>query len=106
MPSQSTPNTRERLGRAIHSLHGLSCGDAFGERFFLHPEVAQSLIAQRAVPSPPWRYTDDTAMAVPLVESLEEFDEGREKRLAATFSRHYLSPPHPGLPTAMPAPLP
>jgi len=96
MPSQSTPNTRERLGRAIHSLHGLSCGDAFGERFFLHPEVAQSLIAQRAVPSPPWRYTDDTAMAVALVETLEEFDEVREKSLAETFARHYLADPHRG----------
>jgi ADP-ribosylglycohydrolase len=106
MSSQSTPNTRERLARAIHSLHGLSCGDAFGERFFLHPEVAQSLIAQRAVPSPPWRYTDDTAMAVALVESLEEFEEVREKSLAETFARHYLADPHRGYGPAMHGLLP
>jgi ADP-ribosylglycohydrolase len=94
------------MARAIHSLHGLSCGDAFGERFFLHPEVAQSLIAQRAVPSPPWRYTDDTAMAVALVESLEEFEEVREKSLAETFARHYLADPHRGYGPAMHGLLP
>ena len=59
-----SPNPNERLTRAIHSLQGLSCGDAFGERFFVHPDVAHSLIAHRAVPSGPWRYTDDTAMAI------------------------------------------
>ena len=89
------------MARAIHSLHGLSCGDAFGERFFLHPEVAQSLIAQRAVPSPPWRYTDDTAMAIAIVETLEELDEIREKFLAETFARHYLADPHRGYGQAM-----
>src|SRR5258708_20643718 len=106
MSSQSTPNTRERLARAIHSLHGLSCGDAFGERFFFHREAAQSLSAQRAVPSPPWRYTDDTAMAVALVESLKEFDEVREKSLAETFARHYLADPHRGYGPAMHGLLP
>jgi ADP-ribosylglycohydrolase len=83
--ARSTQNAHERLTRAIHSLPGLSCGDTFGERFFLHPEVAQSLIAQRAVPSPPWRYTDDTVMAIAVAETLEEFDEIQEASLAAKF---------------------
>ena len=104
--SQSTPNAKERLSRAIDSLHGLSCGDAFGERFFLHPEVAQPLIAQRAVPSPPWRYTDDTAMAIAIVETLEEFDEIQEKVLAETFARNYLADPHRGYGPAMHSLLP
>jgi ADP-ribosylglycohydrolase len=106
MSSQSTPNAKDRLARAIHSLHGLSCGDAFGERFFLHPEVAQSLIAQRAVPSPPWRYTDDTAMAIAIVETLEELDGIQEKSLAETFARHYLADPHRGYGPAMHSLLP
>jgi len=29
----------ERLTRACQSLEGLSCGDAFGERFFLPEEI-------------------------------------------------------------------
>jgi len=81
----------ERLARAVQSLHGLNCGDCFGERFFLHPEVAQSLIAQRAVPSKPWRYTDDTAMAISIVEILEELGEVDPNDLQRT-SADALSP--------------
>jgi len=106
MSSQSTPIAKERLARAIQSLHGLSCGDAFGERFFLHPKVAEALIAQRAVPSPPWRYTDDTVMAVAIVEILEELAEIREQSLAETFARHYLVDPHRGYGPAMHGLLP
>src|ERR1700722_274868 len=105
-PSQSTPNAKDRLSRAIDSLHGLSCGDAFGERFFLHPEVAQPLIAQRAAPSPPWRYTDDTAMAVAITEILEEHGEIRQESLAEIFGRNFLADPHRGYGPAMHGLLP
>jgi ADP-ribosylglycohydrolase len=98
---QTSNKARERLTRAIHSLHGLSCGDAFGERFFLHREVAQSLIAQRAVPSPPWRYTDDTVMAVAIAEILEEFGEIRQESLAENFARRYLADRQRGYGPAM-----
>ncbi len=87
--------------RAVHSLQGLSCGDAFGERFFRHPEVARSLIAQRAVPSRPWRYTDDTAMALAITEILEEFGEIQPERLAENFGRRFLADPHRGYGAAM-----
>src|SRR5262245_45014947 len=57
------PDSAEtRLARAMASLDGLSVGDAFGERFFLHPHVAQLIIGERGLPEPPWRYTDDTQM--------------------------------------------
>jgi ADP-ribosylglycohydrolase len=105
-PSQSAPNARERLTRAIHSLQGLSCGDAFGERFFLHPEVALSLIAQRAVPSKPWRYTDDTAMAIAIVEILEEFGEIHPEGLAQNFGKRFVADPHRGYGQAMHSLLP
>jgi len=105
-PSQSTPNAKDRLARAIHSLHGLSCGDAFGERFFLHPEVAQPLIAQRAIPSPPWRYTDDTAMAIAITETLEEFEEIQAERLAENFGKRFIADPHRGYGAAMHSLLP
>jgi ADP-ribosylglycohydrolase len=104
--SDSAPNATERLTRAIHSLQGLSCGDAFGERFFLHPEVAQSLIAQRAVPSKPWRYTDDTAMAIAIVEILEEFGEIHPEGLANNFGKRFIADPHRGYGHAMHSLLP
>lgn len=105
MPEPSH-HSRERLARAVHSLHGLSCGDAFGERFFLHPEVARPLIAQRAVPSPPWRYTDDTAMAIAIVETLEEHGEIRQDPLAESFGKNFLADPHRGYGAAMHTLLP
>jgi ADP-ribosylglycohydrolase len=101
-----SPNTTESLTRAIHSLNGLSCGDAFGERFFLHPDVAQSLIAQRAVPSKPWHYTDDTAMAISIVEILEEFGEIDAERLAENFGKRFITDPHRGYGPAMHSLLP
>jgi ADP-ribosylglycohydrolase len=103
---QLSKNTQDRLTRAIHSLHGLSCGDAFGERFFLHPEVARSLIAQRAVPSPPWRYTDDTAMAIAITEILEEHGEIRQESLAESFGRNFLADSQRGYGAAMHSLLP
>jgi ADP-ribosylglycohydrolase len=102
----SSKSSQERLTRAIHSLHGLSCGDAFGERFFLHPEVAQSLIGQRAIPSPPWHYTDDTVMAVAITETLEEFGEIHQHSLAANFGRRYIADPQRGYGAGMHTLLP
>lgn len=101
-----SPNANERLTRAIHSLQGLSCGDAFGERFFVHPDVAHSLITQRAVPSGPWRYTDDTAMAIAITETLEECGEIHPERMAENFGRRFIADPHRGYGPAMHSLLP
>jgi ADP-ribosylglycohydrolase len=98
---ESPMNAPERMMRAAHSLQGLSCGDAFGQRFFLHPEVAQSLIGQRALPSSPWRYTDDTAMAIAITEILEEHGEIRQESLAESFGRNFLADPQRGYGAAM-----
>jgi hypothetical protein len=62
----------KRIRRAAQSLEGLSCGDAFGERFFLPDAVAKSMIQERAVPAPPWFFTDDTVMALSILETLAE----------------------------------
>jgi ADP-ribosylglycohydrolase len=94
------------MTRAAHSLQGLSCGDAFGERFFLHPELARSLIVQRALPSSPWRYTDDTVMAIAIAEVLEELGEIHPESLAANFARLYMADPHRGYGPAMHGLLP
>jgi ADP-ribosylglycohydrolase len=84
------PDTAEtRLARALVSLDGLSVGDAFGERFFLHPHVAQLIIGERGLPEPPWRYTDDTQMALSIVETLRAHGEIEQTFLAKSFGKHY-----------------
>jgi ADP-ribosylglycohydrolase len=57
--------------RARHSLDGLSVGDAFGERFFGAPDAVLPRIEQRYLALAPWPYTDDTEMAISVVEMLE-----------------------------------
>jgi ADP-ribosylglycohydrolase len=78
-----------RLRRAVQSLEGLSCGDAFGERFFLPNSVAKSLIQQRGLPAPPWFFTDDTIMALSIVETLAEHREINQNHLAKSFAGRY-----------------
>ena len=78
-----------RLARARLSLDGLSTGDAFGERFFTWPERIALLLAQRTLPPAPWGYTDDTVMALSLVEVLTAAGEIDRDALAAAFARRY-----------------
>lgn len=66
---------QDRIFRARLSLEGLSVGDALGERFFGHPEAVARQIAERRLPDPAWRWTDDTLMACSVVEVLAK--EGR-----------------------------
>ncbi|MFN6568949.1 ADP-ribosylglycohydrolase family protein [Dendronalium sp. ChiSLP03b] len=78
-----------RLLCAQCSLEGLSVGDAFGERFFLHPNVVESLVAARAIPASPWYYTDDTQMALSIVAILREYGEINQDKLAESFAKQY-----------------
>lgn len=82
--TSDTPAARARL-----SLLGLSVGDAFGETFFANPDVVEGLIAQRALAAEPWHWTDDTAMAVSVVEHLERFGAIQQDELAAAFVKRY-----------------
>lgn len=79
----------KRLQQAAQSLEGLSCGDAFGERFFLPDAVATSLIQQRALPAPPWFFTDDTVMALSILETLAQHREINQDYLAKSFAERY-----------------
>ena len=79
----------KRIRRAAQSLEGLSCGDAFGERFFLPVAVAESMIQERAVPAPPWFFTDDTVMALSILETLAEHREINPDSLAISFAGRY-----------------
>ena len=80
----------ERLGRALLSLEGLSVGDAFGGKFFAPPGPG------RAVPPPVWRYSDDTEMALAIVEILEIHGRIDREKLARSFARRYEADPYRG----------
>ena len=79
----------ERLARARVSLEGLSVGDAFGENFFIRPELVYSMVRERAVPKPPWYFTDDTNMALSIFANLREYGTIRQDELAGSFAEHY-----------------
>jgi ADP-ribosylglycohydrolase len=81
---------------AMLSLSGLSVGDAFGERFFVHPNLAERLIAERAVPRAPWTTTDDTEMALGIVEVLDNHGRIDQDALAVVFARRYEAAPNRG----------
>ncbi len=79
------------MARAWKSLEGLSVGDAFGQCFFVNAAVLESLIEQRAIPKSPWNCTDDTVMALSVVETLERFGHIEQDALAELFGLRYLA---------------
>ena len=86
----------ENLARAQRSLDGLSVGDAFGERFFVRGDVLLQMIEARAVPRAPWRYTDDTEMALAIFDVLSRHGRIDQDELALAFGRRYAIDPHRG----------
>lgn len=92
MPSDMT----EALARARRSVQALAVGDAFGERFFGPPERVTPRIRDRALPPTPWRYTDDTAMAISVYETLAAHARIVQDDLAERFARSYARDPMRG----------
>lgn len=86
------------LQRARQSLEGLSVGDAFGERFFaIDGPFLGDVLRERALPRPPpWRYTDDTVMALSIYEVLAAHGRIDQGALAAAFARRYVEDPARG----------
>lgn len=80
--------------RARISLEGLSIGDGFGQRFF-NPWVVESATADN-LPDAPWFYTDDTEMAMAIVQTLEEHGTIEQDALAARFAERYIAEPGRG----------
>ncbi|HVK76213.1 MAG TPA: ADP-ribosylglycohydrolase family protein [Kofleriaceae bacterium] len=81
------------LARARRSLEGLSVGDAFGETFF--PRKAD-IFARRLAGHAPWRWTDDTAMAVAIVAELAATGDVDPDALARRFADHHAREPWRG----------
>jgi ADP-ribosylglycohydrolase len=82
-------SSESRLARASISLEGLSVGDAFGEKFFVHPDMAANFIDLRATPGGKWNFTDDTQMALSIVSILRQYQEINQDELAKSFASHY-----------------
>ncbi|GAA2223683.1 ADP-ribosylglycohydrolase family protein [Streptomyces amakusaensis] len=97
MTSTVTQANREAARR---SLQGLALGDAFGERWFpLLRDPARALDeirARRTPEEPDWRWTDDTALALAVHQTLSRCGEIDQDRLADAFARTYEDDPARG----------
>lgn len=82
-------SSQDAVERARASLEGLSVGDAFGETFFVHPDLVDGLIAERALASRTWTYTDDTLMAMSIYSVLRREGQIHQPTLARSFAERY-----------------
>ena len=86
-------NTAIARANARRSLEGLSVGDAFGELFFrLSPDETSAA----DLPAGPWPWTDDTHMALSIVEVLSIYGRIDQDALARAFARRFREEPHRG----------
>jgi len=85
----------ERMARARLSLDGLSVGDALGEQFF-ERHNRDRLLPRRQTPDGPWRYTDDTAMAMSIVDVLDKYGRIDQYDLATAFAARFQAEPSRG----------
>jgi ADP-ribosylglycohydrolase len=88
----------DALDRATICLEGLSVGDAFGEQFLHAGPAARSMrAAARSAPTERrWMWTDDTAMALSIVEVLALRAAIDPQMLSEAFARRYVAEPARG----------
>ncbi|CAM2010258.1 ADP-ribosylglycohydrolase family protein [Acanthopleuribacter pedis] len=82
---------KQRKADTLACLNGLSVGDAFGQLFFRTPFSRNG-----EPPAGPWRWTDDTAMGLSVVENLFAFNTIDCDDLARRFARRYGAEPSRG----------
>ncbi len=83
------------IERAKLALEGLSVGDAFGERLMSSP-ARTSALRDRVPLKGPWKWTDDTAMAMSIVDELAAGQGIDPASLAQRFARRYAIDPARG----------
>lgn len=89
------PDHRERLARAFLSLEGLAIGDAVGEMLaYRHYETAS--IIEMGLPAGPWLRTDDSEMAISVVEVLKLYGCIHQEALARRFAWRFGREPDRG----------
>jgi ADP-ribosylglycohydrolase len=83
------------ISRTRECLVGLAIGDAFGET--MARPGAGKRITKRLIPmARPWRWTDDTAMALSIVEVLERLGTIDPDELARAFVERWRAEPDRG----------
>lgn len=75
--------------RALAALEGLSVGDGFGECFFAPDDVILTRIRGRVLPPAPWRWTDDTQMALSILDTLRAHGAIDQDDLASRFAARF-----------------
>mgnify|MGYP001489613265 CR=1 FL=1 len=83
-----------RLQRVRLALDGLSLGDGFGQHFFA-PELWRAEFNSRELPPAPWKYTDDTEMALAIADVLAECHAIDQDLLA--FEEIWAAAGHPNM---------
>lgn len=85
----------ERMSRAFLSLEGLAIADAVGEMLaYRHYDAAR--IIDTGLPAGPWFRTDDTEMAISIVEGLNLHGYVHQDALARRFAWRYEREPDRG----------
>jgi len=80
----------ERLRRARISLEGLSVGDGLGGFFeFGKATTLKQYLGNQKLPPAPWRFTDDTNMALSIYQNLRLYGEIKQDELAKSFAEHF-----------------
>lgn len=78
----------QSIGKMMRSLEGLAVGDAFGQTFF-GPDGVRCIAGRETAPCP-WRWTDDTHMAISVVKNLMIHGSIQQDELARSFARHFV----------------
>jgi ADP-ribosylglycohydrolase len=89
MNTANTTSSAAFCDRALLSLDGLSVGDAFGQMLSTRARSARSVIERNGLPSGPWWHTDDTQMAMAIVEEMMDHGQIAADSLAWRFVRRY-----------------
>lgn len=85
----------ERMQRAFLSLEGLAIADAVGEMLAYRHYQAPNIIEQ-GLPAGPWFRTDDSEMAISIVEGLKLYGYVHQDALARRFAWRYEREPDRG----------
>jgi ADP-ribosylglycohydrolase len=89
------PDHAERMERTLLSLEGLAIGDAVGEMLaYRHADAAR--LVKQGLPSGPWFHTDDTEMALSIVEVLRLYGYVHQDALAHRFAWRFDRDPDRG----------
>jgi ADP-ribosylglycohydrolase len=85
-----------RVERMKLSLDGLGLGDALGEMMGYQAHAAPRRLAENNLPAGPWFHTDDTEMAISIVQVLKSHGYVDQDALAKRFARRFERDPERG----------